>query len=73
MKILPELVEIDFGEWEGKSLKRLKSGRLWKVVQGNPGEFCFPGGESFREAQERVTVALNSLAEKFGRRTWSCA
>ena len=65
VEILPELVEIDFGELKGKSLKRLKSGRLWKVVQGNPGKFRFPGGESFREAQERVTVALNSLAEKF--------
>ncbi len=66
VQILPELLEIDFGEWEGKHLSRLKRGRLWKIVQGSPAAFRFPDGESFAEAQERVAAGLTALSEKFG-------
>jgi len=62
---LPELLEIDFGEWEGKSLKVLKRGRLWKAVQGKPSTVRFPEGETFEEAQKRVSDVLLTLSEKF--------
>ena len=51
VEILPALIEIDFGEWEGENLEKLKQGRFWKHVQGSPGDFRFPGGENFLEAQ----------------------
>lgn len=63
--ILPALMEINFGQWEGEDLQNLKNGRLWKDVQGKPGEFRFPGGESFVEAQERVVEGIISLSQKF--------
>lgn len=66
VQILPELLEIDFGHWEGKHLSRLKRGRLWKIVQGSPAEFRFPDGESFAEAQARVAAGLTALSEKYG-------
>ncbi len=65
---LPELLEIDFGQWEGKSLSRLKHGRLWKIVQGSPAEFRFPDGESFIEAQARVAAGLKALSNKYGQK-----
>ena len=66
VEIHPGLLEIDFGGWQGKRLKRLKQGRLWKAVQGSPAEFRFPNGESFLEAQQRMTAALFALDEKCG-------
>jgi probable phosphomutase (TIGR03848 family) len=66
VQILSELLEIDFGQWEGKRLSRLKRGRLWKIVQGSPAAFRFPDGESFAEAQGRVAAGLTSLSEKYG-------
>ena len=65
VEILPALMEIDFGEWEGQELNKLKKGRFWKHVQGKPGEFRFPGGESFLEAQERVVQGISILSRKF--------
>jgi probable phosphoglycerate mutase len=64
VQIVPELLEIDFGDWQGKRLKRLKKDRLWKIVQSKPGEFCFPNGESFAEAQTRVAEGLTALSKK---------
>lgn len=62
---LPELLEIDFGGWEGKRLKVLKRRRLWKMVQSKPSTFRFPDGETFEEAQKRVSDGLLALNEKF--------
>jgi probable phosphoglycerate mutase len=65
VRILPALLEIDFGQWEGQDIDQLKEGRLWKQVQGKPGEFRFPGGESFAEAQQRVVKGLVSLSHEY--------
>ena len=63
---LPELMEIDFGEWQGEALDKLRKDRLWKTVQNSPATFRFPGGESFAEAQARVVAGLSALSEKHG-------
>ena len=65
VEILPALLEIDFGEWQGQELEKLKQGRVWKHVQGNPSDFRFPGGESFREAQVRVVQGLTILSNQY--------
>jgi probable phosphomutase (TIGR03848 family) len=66
VEVLPELMEIDFGAWQGKSLKQLKRRKLWKDIQDHPSKVCFPDGESFSEAQSRVTEGLLRLSEKYG-------
>ena len=65
MEIIPRdgLLEIDFGDWQGKTLKQLRRRKLWKVVQGNPARMQFPGGESFVNAQNRIVVELETLAK----------
>lgn len=57
----PGLVEVNFGDWQGKTLKSLRRRKLWKVVQGSPSQMRFPGGESFAEAQVRIVNTLNEI------------
>ena len=60
------LNELDYGAWQGKTLKQLRRMRLWKVVQDQPDAMRFPGGESFVEAQTRLCTFLDSLAAAQG-------
>jgi probable phosphoglycerate mutase len=57
----PGLIETDYGDWQGKTLKDLGRRKLWKVVQNNPSLMRFPGGESFAETQTRICSEIESL------------
>jgi probable phosphomutase (TIGR03848 family) len=56
------LIEVDIGEWTGKSLKALTKTPAWPRVQRWPSGFRFPGGESFAELTSRATDAVLGLA-----------
>jgi probable phosphoglycerate mutase len=58
------LLECDFGEWTGRSLKELAKEPAWATVQRYPSGFRFPGGESFLEMSARITGAVHRLAER---------
>lgn len=62
----PGLIEVDFGEWQDQKLKGLNRLKLWKLVQGAPSQMRFPGGETFAEAQHRITQQLLDLAGQHG-------
>jgi probable phosphoglycerate mutase len=62
----PDLIEIDFGRWQGKRLKQLKRRKLWQVVQETPDQMQFPDGESFAGAQSRVAAGLRAIADRHG-------
>jgi probable phosphoglycerate mutase len=55
------MIEIDFGTWQGKTLKQLRRRKLWKVVQSQPSRAQFPEGESFAEAQTRICRQIEDL------------
>lgn len=57
----PDLGEVQYGQWTGKSLKVLNRTRLWPVVQNRPSLMRFPEGESFLEVQLRATRELQRL------------
>lgn len=57
----PGLIETDFGDWQGKTLKDLGRRKLWKIVQNNPSLMRFPGGESFAETQTRICNEIETL------------
>lgn len=55
------LQEIDFGDWQGKTIKQLRKLKLWKLVHQEPEIFRFPGGESFVEAQLRLSSVIETF------------
>jgi probable phosphoglycerate mutase len=55
------LLECDFGDWTGASLKSLWKKPEWRTVQRNPSGFRFPHGESFTEMQTRIVTAIDDL------------
>jgi probable phosphomutase (TIGR03848 family) len=57
----PGLIEIDFGKWQGKTINYLKRLKLWQDVQKSPSQVCFPGGETFLQAQMRMVAALEEI------------
>jgi probable phosphomutase (TIGR03848 family) len=59
------LLEIDFGTWQGKSIKQLRRSKLWKSVQERPSTFRFPAGETFTAAQSRIAETLQALSAAY--------
>jgi probable phosphomutase (TIGR03848 family) len=55
------LVEVDYGEWTGRTLKELAKEKLWRVVQAQPSAATFPEGESLAAMSARVTSAVRRL------------
>jgi probable phosphoglycerate mutase len=66
LEIIPEsdLMEVNVGKWQGKSLKVLRLMKVWKIVQHSPSRFRFPEGESFPELQTRIASALERIVQK---------
>ena len=60
----PGLLEIDYGTWQGKTLKTLRRRKLWPVIQSTPSLARFPEGESFAEAQARIVAEIDALCAK---------
>lgn len=60
------LMEVNFGQWQGKTVKQLRRTKLWKTVQERPSAARFPGGDSFEEAQRRVVRALEEICAAGG-------
>jgi probable phosphoglycerate mutase len=60
----PGLNEIDVGEWQDQSLRRLGRQKLWKIVRNAPSRMQFPGGETFAEAQIRICNEIEVLSRQ---------
>ena len=61
VELAPGLMETDVGEWHGAELKKLRKLPEWKIVQGAPSRFRFPGGESFVEQQTRLVTEVERI------------
>ena len=62
-KVDKGLLECDFGEWTGASLRRLMRKTEWATIQRAPSTFRFPSGESFGEMQYRIVSTLDRLRD----------
>ncbi len=62
------LIEVGYGDWTGKSLRKLSREPLWKVVQAHPSAVTFPGadGEALADVQRRVVAAVRDWNQKVG-------
>jgi broad specificity phosphatase PhoE len=60
------LREIDFGEVEGLRYDELEAARpeLFEAWLQAPTELAFPGGEAYRELQQRALAALDEIADR---------
>jgi broad specificity phosphatase PhoE len=61
VSIQPGLIEINFGRWQGKTVKQMHRLKLWKVAQETPRLMRFPEGESFLEAQQRLYETIEAI------------
>jgi probable phosphomutase (TIGR03848 family) len=57
-------VEVDYGEWTGRELRKLGKEPLWKVVQAHPSAAVFPGGEGLAALQARAVTAVREWDAK---------
>ena len=63
MTAIPELREINFGEWEGLTFESInsKTKDSRSKLFTHPDEIVIPGGETFREVKERAMNAITKL------------
>jgi len=62
---MPGLLEMDCGEWQGLSVKKLRRQKVWQPVQLNPSLFKFPGGESIADCQSRMVQVIDILRNSY--------
>lgn len=58
VEIAPELQEIDFGAWTGRSFVDLARDGRWEVWNRERASACPPGGETMAAVQDRVASGL---------------
>ena len=56
------LIEVDYGDWTGRSIAQLRRTRLWRSVVHAPSTVRFPGGESLLEVQARMVDAAVAIS-----------
>ena len=60
-RLVDQIGEVDYGEWQGAELKELYQHKLWPGVQFYPSGTRFPNGETLGEAQMRMVQAIDRL------------
>jgi probable phosphoglycerate mutase len=61
------LIEMDAGDWTGRTLRSLQRTKLWNTVQRSPSRFQFPAGESFVDAEARVLDEIERIVTRHPR------
>lgn len=62
-QIVPQLIEMDWGDWEGQSIAQLRSQSpgIMVEIEARGLDMCPPAGESPRDVQMRLAPWLASL------------
>lgn len=58
------IVEVDYGDWTGRSLKSLYRLRAWRTLMADPAGFRFPAGESLDDVRKRSMRSIQLLASR---------
>jgi len=69
LRLVEQIGEVRYGEWQGAELKELYKHELWPGVQFYPSGTRFPNGETLGEAQMRMVQALDGLRERHPKET----
>lgn len=69
--ILPDVREIDFGDFEGKTYDEIAAihPELYAQWMSDPTAVTFPNGESFSAMRERVLSAVHSILQEHAGKT----
>ncbi len=59
--IREDLIELDFGEWTGLTFEQVRTDQRWAPWQSCRSIAAIPGGESWRQVQDRTVRALFDL------------
>lgn len=61
-------IEVGYGDWTGRSLRKLSREPLWRVVQAHPSAVTFPGdnGEALADVQRRAVTAIRDWNVRIG-------
>lgn len=69
VEIVDGMIEVDFGEWTGRSMEELEGDPRWRLFNERRSLAAPPGGESLLEVQARALRALLELRSRHaGRR-----
>lgn len=58
-----DVIEIDYGEWTGLTFDDIRKDERWQLWSRSRGIATIPGGESWRQVQQRVVAALFDLRQ----------
>ena len=58
-----DVIEIDYGEWTGLTFDQIRQDERWQMWSRSRSIAAVPGGESWRQVQERVVGALFALRQ----------
>jgi broad specificity phosphatase PhoE len=60
---LPDLTEIQLGDWQGMNANEIRLGwsKLWQQWRTDPSELRLPDGESYDEATERAVRSFKAI------------
>lgn len=61
VQVLPGVLEVDYGRWQGLDLRDLSKLPEWQQVPHYPSSFRFPEGETLREVQARSVAAIEGI------------
>lgn len=64
IQIAEELLEIDFGEWSGRSVEELRALDTWRVFNTFRSSVRIPGGETLVEVQSRMLGFIQRIARE---------
>ncbi|MGH2641558.1 MAG: MSMEG_4193 family putative phosphomutase [Actinomycetota bacterium] len=67
MRTSDALIEMDAGDWTGRTLPSLRRTKLWDTVQRSPSRFQFPSGESFVDAEARLLDEIERIVTRHPR------
>jgi probable phosphoglycerate mutase len=62
VRISPDLQELDYGEWTGRTLESLANDPIWHRYNSGRGTTRIPGGETMDEVVARASGALADIA-----------
>lgn len=64
IEILPEVTEIDYGDWTGREVREMPDNPLWKRFHAQRARTLIPGGEGLVDVQTRMVKAIESLTTR---------